>query len=106
MGRKLMKACILPKPAPIETNPLQYTDVPKPAPSGTQVLVRVSACAICRTDLHVIEGELAPRKSPITPGHQVVGIVEATGDRAKLHPIGARVGIAWLHSTDGTRSEA
>jgi propanol-preferring alcohol dehydrogenase len=102
MGRKAMKACILPHPAPIETNPLEYTDVPKPAPSGTQVLVRVSACAICRTDLHVIEGELPPRKSPITPGHQVVGVVESLGDRVKQHAIGTRVGIAWLHSTDGT----
>jgi alcohol dehydrogenase, propanol-preferring len=102
MGRKPMKACILPKPAPIETNPLQYKDVPKPVPSGTQVLVRVSACGICRTDLHVIEGELALRKSPITPGHQVVGVVESVGDRAQRQDIGSRVGIAWLHSTDGT----
>jgi propanol-preferring alcohol dehydrogenase len=97
-----MQACILRAPAPIETNPLELTEVPKPVPTGQQVLVRVSTCAVCRTDLHVIEGELPPRKSPITPGHQVVGVIEAAGDRAKLHPIGARVGIAWLHSTDGT----
>jgi propanol-preferring alcohol dehydrogenase len=71
-------------------------------PTGHQVLVRVSACGICRTDLHVIEGELPPRKSPITPGHQVVGVIEAAGDQAKAHPIGARVGIAWLHATDGS----
>ena len=97
-----MKACILRSPAPIETNPLECIDVPKPQPGASQVLVRVSACGICRTDLHVIEGELAPRKSPVTPGHQVVGVIEARGDRAKRHPIGTRVGIAWLHSTDGT----
>jgi len=97
-----MQACILRSPAPIETNPLELAEVPKPVPSGHQVLVRISACGICRTDLHVIEGELPPRKSPITPGHQVVGVIEAAGDNAKLHPIGARVGIAWLHSTDGT----
>lgn len=97
-----MKACILRKPAPVETNPLEFTDVPKPAPSGDQVLVRVSVCGVCRTDLHVVEGELAVRKSPVTPGHQVVGTIEAAGDRAKLHAIGTRVGIAWLHSTDGT----
>jgi propanol-preferring alcohol dehydrogenase len=96
-----MQACILRSPAPIETNPLELADVPKPAPTGHQVLVRVSACGICRTDLHVIEGELPPRKSPITPGHQVVGVIEAAGDQAKAHPIGARVGIAWLHATDG-----
>ena len=97
-----MQACILRSPAPIETNPLELAEVPKPVPSGHQVLVRISACGICRTDLHVIEGELPPRKSPITPGHQVVGVIEAAGENAKFHPIGARVGIAWLHSTDGT----
>jgi propanol-preferring alcohol dehydrogenase len=97
-----MKASVLRTPAPIESNPLEYTDIPKPTPSGAQVLVRVSACGICRTDLHVIEGELAPRKSPIIPGHQVVGVIEGVGERAKQHDIGTRVGIAWLHSTDGT----
>src|SRR5271170_7365879 len=97
-----MKACVLNSPAPIESNPLKYRDLPKPAPSGTQVLVRVNACGVCRTDLHVIEGELAPRKSPITPGHQVVGVIEAVCERAKQHDVGTRVGIAWLHSTEGT----
>ena len=97
-----MKACILKSPAPIETNPLVFTDVPKPQPASGQVLVRVSACGICRTDLHVIEGELPPRKSPVTPGHQVVGVIEAKGPAASRYPIGTRVGIAWLHSTDGT----
>jgi alcohol dehydrogenase, propanol-preferring len=97
-----VKACILRRPAPVETNPLEYVDVAKPAPSGAQVLVRVNACAVCRTDLHVVEGELAPRKSPITPGHQVVGTIEAAGEQARQYKIGTRVGIAWLHSTDGT----
>ena len=97
-----MNACVLRSPAPVETNPLQLADVPKPEPAGEQVLVRVKECGICRTDLHVIEGELAPRKSPIIPGHQVVGVIEAAGEQARLYPIGTRVGIAWLHSTDGT----
>jgi len=97
-----MKACILRSPAPIESNPLAFVDVAKPEPEPEQVLVRVSACGICRTDLHVIEGELAPRKSPITPGHQVVGTIEANGTGAGKYAIGTRVGIAWLHSTDGT----
>jgi propanol-preferring alcohol dehydrogenase len=97
-----MKACILRSPAPIETNPLIYTDVAKPEPGPGQVLVRVNACGICRTDLHVIEGELTPRKSPITPGHQVVGIIETAGPQARRYQAGTRVGIAWLHSTDGT----
>jgi len=99
---KRMKACVLRHPAPIETKPLDYTDVAQPVPSGNQVLVQVNACAVCRTDLHVIEGELPARKSPITPGHQVVGLIAALGDRVKQHAIGQRVGIAWLHSTDGT----
>src|SRR5580692_12968986 len=102
MVEKTMKACVLRHPAPIESNPLEFADVPKLVPAGTQVLVRVNACAVCRTDLHVIEGELAPRKSPITPGHQVVGTIEAAGSGAKRYPVGTRVGIAWLHSTDGS----
>jgi propanol-preferring alcohol dehydrogenase len=96
-----MHACILASPAPIETNPLRMAEVPKPSPGSGQVLVRVSACGVCRTDLHVIEGELTPRKSPITPGHQVVGVIEAAGRGAEKHAVGTRVGVAWLHSTDG-----
>jgi propanol-preferring alcohol dehydrogenase len=96
-----MQACILESPAHIETNPLRMEEVPKPSPAAGQVLVRVNACAVCRTDLHVIEGELAPRKSPITPGHQVVGVIEAAGQGAERYAIGTRVGVAWLHSTDG-----
>jgi alcohol dehydrogenase, propanol-preferring len=97
-----MKACVLESPAPVETNPLRLLDIPKPAPAGEQVLVRVSVCAVCRTDLHVVEGELARRKSPVVPGHQIAGVIEAKGDRANRYPIGARVGVAWLHSTDGS----
>jgi len=96
-----MKACVLRSSARIETNPLEFTDVPKPEPRAGQVLVRVSACAVCRTDLHVTEGELPPRKSPIIPGHQIVGVIESAGPNVK-HAIGTRVGVAWLHSTDGT----
>jgi propanol-preferring alcohol dehydrogenase len=76
-------------------------EVAKPSPGNGEVLVRVSACGVCRTDLHVIEGELTPRKSPITPGHQVVGVIEAAGPGAEKHAVGTRVGVAWLHSTDG-----
>src|SRR5882762_8596965 len=97
-----MKACVLQSPAPIESNPLQFTDVVMPAPGLSEVMVRVRACGVCRTDLHVIEGELAPRKSPVIPGHQVVGVVEKQGENAGRFAIGARVGIAWLHRTDGT----
>jgi propanol-preferring alcohol dehydrogenase len=64
-------------------------------------LVHVTACGVCRTDLHVIEGELPPRKMPVIPGHQVVGVIEAAGDKAKRFPPGATVGIPWLHRTCG-----
>jgi alcohol dehydrogenase, propanol-preferring len=97
-----MKACLLHAPAPIETNPLKYGDVAMPQPKSGEVLARVRACGVCRTDLHVIEGELPPRKSPVIPGHQVVGIVEKQGENSRRFGIGDRVGIAWLHRTDGT----
>jgi alcohol dehydrogenase, propanol-preferring len=96
-----MKACVLNSPARIETNPLQFTDVPTPNPDQGEVLVRVHACGVCRTDLHVIEGELQPKKSPVIPGHQVVGVVEKQGQGSHRYAIGARVGVAWLHHTDG-----
>jgi propanol-preferring alcohol dehydrogenase len=96
-----MKACLLHSPARVETNPLDFTDVPNPVPQGDHVLVRVAACGVCRTDLHVVEGELPPRKSPVIPGHQVVGRIEKAGEAAKRFRIGDRVGIPWLHRTDG-----
>jgi propanol-preferring alcohol dehydrogenase len=97
-----MKACVLPAPAPIETNPLRYGDVPSPERlEPGQVLVRVRACGVCRTDLHVIEGELAPRKSPVIPGHQVIGVVERVAAGANRLQPGDRVGVPWLHQTDG-----
>lgn len=97
-----MKAAILRTPAPVDTNPLDFADAPDPRPAAGEVLVRVKMCGVCRTDLHVVEGELPPRKSPITPGHQIVGIVEKLGEGAHRFAIGSRVGIAWLHSTDQT----
>src|SRR6516164_72701 len=99
-----MKACLLSSEAPIDTQPLGFTDVPDPQPTGDEVRVRVSVCGVCRTDLHVVEGELPPRKSPVIPGHQVVGLVEKLGAHARKFQLGARVGVAWLHRTDGTCS--
>ncbi len=96
-----MKACLLNAPARIESNPLQFTDVAAPAPGKGEILIRVRACGVCRTDLHVIEGELPPRKSPVIPGHQVVGIVEKQAEGSHGFAAGARVGVAWLHHTDG-----
>ena len=97
-----MKACVLPARAPVESNPLVFTDVPVPSLKPDEVLVRVHACGVCRTDLHVVEGELPVVKSPVIPGHQVVGVVERNGSQAHRFEAGARVGIPWLHSTDGT----
>src|SRR5258705_4088701 len=96
-----MKACVLQTPAPIESNPLRFTDVVTPAPGHGEVLVRVRACGVCRTDLHVIEGELAPRKSPVIPGHQVVGIVERQAGIRGGFAIGTPLGIAGLNGPVG-----
>jgi alcohol dehydrogenase, propanol-preferring len=97
-----MKACLLRATADIRTNPLIYTEVPDPKPGPGEVLVRVKACGVCRTDLHVIEGELTPRKSPVIPGHQIAGEIAALGEGAGSFQLGARVGIPWLHQADGT----
>lgn len=97
-----MKACLLHAPAPVATNPLEFTDAPVPQPGKGEVLLGVSCCGVCRTDLHVVEGELPPRKSPVILGHQVVGIVEKLGEGAHRFAPGARVGVPWLHSTDLT----
>ncbi|MGH9434027.1 MAG: zinc-dependent alcohol dehydrogenase family protein [Terriglobia bacterium] len=96
-----MRACLLRSTARVETNPLEFTDLATPQPLGDQILVHVTACGVCRTDLHVVEGELAPGKMPVIPGHQVVGTVEQGGDLAKRFKAGARVGIPWLHRTCG-----
>lgn len=96
-----MKACLLKNPAPIEINPLELMEVPVPQPQATQVLIRVRACGVCRTDLHVIEGDLPVRKSPLIPGHQVVGIIESVGNQVRGLQPGNRVGVPWLHQTCG-----
>jgi alcohol dehydrogenase, propanol-preferring len=81
--------------------PLQLREVPKPKPARGQVLVRVATCAVCRTDLHVVDGELPDPKLPLIPGHQIVGRIEEIADRVKGFSIGDRVGIPWLGWTDG-----
>ncbi|HEY3104557.1 MAG TPA: zinc-dependent alcohol dehydrogenase family protein [Pyrinomonadaceae bacterium] len=96
-----MKACVLRSPAPIDARPLELIDIEQPSPADDEVLVRVRACGVCRTDLHVVEGELAPRRSPVTPGHQIVGEVFETGAKVTNLKAGQRVGIAWLHQTCG-----
>jgi alcohol dehydrogenase, propanol-preferring len=82
--------------------PLRAAEIPTPTPSPEQVLIRIRACAVCRTDIHIVDGELAHPKLPLVPGHQIVGIVEATGTRATRFAPGDRVGVPWLGWTDGT----
>ncbi len=96
-----MKAWLLHKAAPVESSPLQLSDVVVPEPGPDEVRLRVTACGICRTDLHVVEGELPPRKAEIIPGHQVVGVIDKNGPGATRFAPGARVGIPWLHKTCG-----
>src|SRR5881398_1070697 len=81
--------------------PLQLRDVPVPAPAAGQLLVRVNACAVCRTDLHIVDGELPDPKLPLILGHQIVGRVEQIGANAGGFSMGDRVGIPWLGWTDG-----
>ena len=92
-----MRAMVLDKPKQV----LQLRDVPKPKPGRGQLLVRVSTCAVCRTDLHVVDGELPNPKLPLILGHQIVGQVEEIGEENSNFVIGDRVGIPWLGWTDG-----
>jgi len=97
-----MNAMVLRQPAPIETAPLVLDEVALPQPEAGEIRVRVEACGICRTDLHVIEAELPPQLDEVIPGHQVVGVVDTLGRDARRFKPGDRVGIAWLRSTCGT----
>lgn len=96
-----MKAWILRTPASVDSRPLLLADVTTPEMHDDELLVRVSACGICRTDLHVVEGELPVRLSPVIPGHQIVGRVAALGSKVKDFAIDDRAGIAWLNRTCG-----
>jgi len=94
-----MRAMILEHEGDVTTNPLQMRDLPIPAPGPGQVRVKVTVCGVCRTDLHVIEGELPPSTCPIVPGHEAVGIVDRVGQGVKQIKEGDRVGLAWLQAT-------
>lgn len=94
-----MKAAVLKRPDLISTSPLEISEVPCPQPAADQVRLRIRACGVCRTDLHIVEGELPPRLDSVIPGHQIVGeIVEGT---FASMPLGSRVGVCWLGGTDG-----
>ena len=97
-----MKAAILSSPQPISERPLQISDVANPRIRSGHVLLRVRACGVCRTDLHIVEGDLAPKQLRIIPGHQIVGEI-VDGATSEL-PLGTRVGVSWLGGTDGSCS--
>lgn len=95
-----MKAAVLSSPGPITNRPLQIIDAPRPELVPGHVLLRVRACGVCRTDLHIVEGELPIRHDRLIPGHQIVGEV-VDGATAEL-PRGTRVGVSWMGGVDGT----
>ncbi|QIZ01415.1 zinc-binding alcohol dehydrogenase family protein [Streptomyces sp. S1D4-11] len=97
-----MHAWEVDRPGPIEGEPLRFVERPIPVPGADELLVHVRACGVCRTDLHVSEGDLPVRRPRVTPGHEVVGVVAATGEDVLDHSVGDRVGVAWLRRTDGT----
>ncbi|OGQ27529.1 MAG: alcohol dehydrogenase [Deltaproteobacteria bacterium RIFCSPHIGHO2_02_FULL_50_15] len=97
-----MKAMVLDKISPIDQSPLVLKDLPLPSPAPNEVRIKVVCCAICRTDLHVIEGDLPQKTIPLTPGHQVVGIVDQLGEKCRRLILGDRVGVAWLRHTCGS----
>ena len=96
-----MRAWVVERPGPIDGRPLLLRDKPDPVPGPGEVLVRVSACGVCRTDLHVAEGDLPVHRPAVTPGHEVVGTVEGMGTGAERFAVGTRVGVPWLARTDG-----
>ncbi|MCF6387252.1 zinc-binding alcohol dehydrogenase family protein [Mycobacterium sp. MBM] len=96
-----IKAWVVREPGPIESGPMHYEDKPLPSPRPGELLVQVRTCGVCRTDLHVSEGDLAPHSASITPGHEIVGTVAAFGPGVAGYSVGDRVGIAWLRQTCG-----
>ena len=98
---------ILTETAPLEPGrqPLQLVDLPLPQPGPGEILVKVSACGVCHTELDEIEGRLTPPRLPVVPGHEVVGIVEKSGDDARDLEPGTRVGVGWIHHSTGHRDE-
>ena len=97
-----MRAWVVDSPGPIATGPLRRVDLADPEPGAGQVRVRVRCCGVCRTDLHLAEGDLLPRRHGVVPGHEVVGVVDALGAGCRRLTVGDRVGAAWLGRTCGT----
>ncbi|MEJ2752535.1 MAG: zinc-dependent alcohol dehydrogenase family protein [Chloroflexota bacterium] len=97
-----MKAMRLIEPAEISKHPLRMQEVPKPEPGPDQIRISVSVCGVCHTDLHTVEGELDLPTLPLTPGHQIVGVVDMVGEAVQRFSPGQRVGVAWLNQTCGS----
>jgi propanol-preferring alcohol dehydrogenase len=101
-GTDQMRAWVVDRPGPVTSEPLKLVHRAVPEPGQGQVRVRVLVCGVCRTDLHLAEGDLAPKRQGVTPGHEVVGRVDALGPGTGRFQIGDRIGVAWLGSTDMT----
>jgi propanol-preferring alcohol dehydrogenase len=97
-----VQAWVVADPAPVDAGPLRRLERDLPEPGPGQVRVRVTCCGVCRTDLHLAEGDLPPHRPNVTPGHEVVGIVDSLGTGASRFGVGERVGVAWLARTDGS----
>lgn len=102
MTAPTMAAWVVDRPGPVDTGPLRLVERPIPVPGPGQVRVRVKTCGICRTDLHLAEGDLAPHRPQCVPGHEVVGTVVEEGPGCSRFELGSRVGVAWLAHTCGT----
>jgi alcohol dehydrogenase, propanol-preferring len=96
-----VKGWVVRRPGPIGSGPLEIVDRPAPTPGPRELRVRVRTCGVCRTDLHLAEGDLAPRRPDVVLGHEVVGVVDRLGPGATRFAVGDRVGIAWLRQTCG-----
>src|SRR5579884_2213557 len=97
-----MRAMQLAHTAPAGAHPLRAVERPDPTPRDGEIVLRVTACAVCRTDLQICEGDLAAKHLPIVPGHQIVGRVDAVGAGVAGWAVGDRAGVAWLAGADGT----
>ncbi|OQY31738.1 MAG: alcohol dehydrogenase [Anaerolineaceae bacterium 4572_5.2] len=94
-----MKAWILEKQAKVETRPLKLVEVPTPLPKDDEVRLKILVCGVCRTDIHIAEGDLPLKRSPLIPGHEIVGVVDAAGRNVKRFNVGDKAGVYWLHSS-------
>jgi propanol-preferring alcohol dehydrogenase len=101
MHRRTMRAWEVHRPGPIDTQPLRFVERPVPEPGPGQVRLRVTVCGVCRTDLHLSEGDLDPHRPDTVPGHEAVGVVDELGPDCNLVRVGQRVGAAWLARSCG-----